>query len=215
MCNKLLVQQWGSIGLKKQTRLNNTNTRKQNEKHTTEKEGLFPGLHLLCRWYWSLCLGLLWSARTVKLMHTRPQILLTIVSTPHVWAPTGSQHINHSHGHSNPGKPVTSDSSVHRHMWYYIILHPKCISRTLISPKSTFKNIWKCFHSITEKGWNQIGLYTAIIFEIHYKKYSAKKSVIPAQNWLYAMFLFFFSPSLCYVFSLLQAKNLPAFLVQE
>lgn len=130
------------------------------------------------------------------------QILLTVVSTPHVWAPTGSQHINHSHGHSNPGKPVTSDSNVHRHVWYYIILHPKYISRTLISPKSTFKNIWKCFHSITEKGWNQIGLYTAIIFEIHFKKYPTKKSVVPAQNWLYAMFFFFFSLLLCVMCSI-------------
>lgn len=101
-------------------------------------------------------------------------------------------------------------------MWVYIILHPKGISGTLIFPKSTFKNIWKCFNSITGKGWHQIGLYTAIIFEIQKQKpQTEKQSVIPAQNWLYTMFFLFSSPALFYVFNLLQAKNPPVFLVQK
>lgn len=102
------------------------------------------------------------------------QILLTIVlhHTTRVSTDRSPAHPSQSRAIQTPGKPATSDSNekvcnVIDYTQTYVVLHHIASKRyfvTLISSKSAFKNIWKCFKTITGKGWNQIGLYIAIMF---------------------------------------------------
>lgn len=96
----------GKHGVKKKTKTNKAEQHKHQKaigkSNNWEKKRVFPGLHLLWPWCWSLCLGFLWGAWTVKLMHTRPANPAHTCASDDTWAQTGPQHINHSPGHSNP-----------------------------------------------------------------------------------------------------------------